>query len=98
MQMLVANSFGHDRIWLAGDSAHQVIPTGGYGMNTGVADAAALAWKFAAMLQGWGGDNLLPAYELERHPVAVRNRKWSWEHMHVRVQIALNYVPDRISS
>ena len=57
--LLVANSFGHNRIWLAGDSAHQVIPTGGYGMNTGVADAAALAWKFAAMLQGWGGENLL---------------------------------------
>jgi 2-polyprenyl-6-methoxyphenol hydroxylase-like FAD-dependent oxidoreductase len=91
--LLVANSFGHNRVWLAGDSAHQVIPTGGYGMNTGVADAAALGWKLAAMVQGWGGAKLLPAYESERHPVAVRNRTWSWEHMNVRVQIAQNYDP-----
>ena len=26
-----------------------------------------------AMVQGWGGEKLLPAYETERRPVAVRN-------------------------
>ena len=27
------------RVFLAGDAAHQNVPTGGYGMNTGIADA-----------------------------------------------------------
>lgn len=31
--------------YLAGDSAHQNIPTGGYGMNMGIADAWDLGWK-----------------------------------------------------
>lgn len=33
------------RVFLAGDSAHQNIPTGGYGMNMGLADAYDLGWK-----------------------------------------------------
>jgi hypothetical protein len=42
-------------------------------MNTGVDDAANLAWKLAAMVQGWGGSALLASYEAERKPIAVRN-------------------------
>jgi hypothetical protein len=52
---------------------HLFTPTGGLGMNTGIDDAANLAWKLAAVLQGWGGPELLASYEAERHPVAVRN-------------------------
>ena len=37
------------RVFLAGDSAHQNIPTGGYGMNMGVADAYNLGWKVCGM-------------------------------------------------
>jgi 2-polyprenyl-6-methoxyphenol hydroxylase-like FAD-dependent oxidoreductase len=70
---LVADSFGRGRIFLAGDSAHLFSPTGGLGMNTGIDDAANLAWKLAASVQGWGGENLLRTYEIERRPVAVRN-------------------------
>jgi len=33
------------RLFLAGDAAHQNIPTGGYGMNMGIADAYDLGWK-----------------------------------------------------
>jgi hypothetical protein len=42
-------------------------------MNTGLEDAANLAWKLAASIQGWGGENLLATYEMERRPVAFRN-------------------------
>ncbi|RFU81492.1 fad binding domain-containing [Trichoderma arundinaceum] len=61
------------RILLAGDAAHQNIPTGGYGMNTAVGDSFDLGWKLAAALMGYGGKDLLTSYELERLPVAVRN-------------------------
>jgi len=70
---LVADHFGRGRVWLAGDAVHLFTPTGGFGMNTGVDDAANLAWKLAAMVQGWGGPGLLPSYEVERRPIALRN-------------------------
>jgi 2-polyprenyl-6-methoxyphenol hydroxylase-like FAD-dependent oxidoreductase len=70
---LVAEKFGAGRVLLAGDSVHLFTPTGGFGMNTGVDDAANLAWKLAAMVQGWGGAHLLDSYEIERKPIAIRN-------------------------
>ena len=70
---LVAERFRDGNVFLAGDAAHCMSPTGGFGMNTGVGDAVDLSWKFAAMFDGWGGSNLLASYEVERRPVAVRN-------------------------
>lgn len=69
----VAPKFRHERCFLLGDAAHQLSPTGGYGMNTGIGEAVDLGWKLAATVEGWGGDALLDSYEAERHPVAVRN-------------------------
>jgi 2-polyprenyl-6-methoxyphenol hydroxylase-like FAD-dependent oxidoreductase len=70
---LVAERFADRRVLLAGDAVHLFTPTGGFGMNTGIDDAANLAWKLAAVLQGWGGPRLLETYEAERLPVAIRN-------------------------
>jgi 2-polyprenyl-6-methoxyphenol hydroxylase-like FAD-dependent oxidoreductase len=70
---LVAERFGAGRIALAGDAVHVFTPTGGFGMNTGVDDAVNLAWKLAALVAGWGGPKLLPSYEIERRPIALRN-------------------------
>jgi 2-polyprenyl-6-methoxyphenol hydroxylase-like FAD-dependent oxidoreductase len=91
--LVVAKRYGAGRVWLAGDSVHQVIPTGGYGMNTGVGDAVDLGWKLAAMLQGWGGSDLLASYEAERQPVAFRNRSASARHAGLRTQISHAYDP-----
>lgn len=74
-QFLVAKSFGRKRVFIAGDATHQYMPTGGLGMNTGVVEAHNLAWKLAAMLNGWGGKKLLDSYEAERLPIAKRNRE-----------------------
>lgn len=68
----LAESYGRGRVFLAGDAVHQLSPTGGMGMNTGVADAADLGWKLAAVLQGWGGPRLLESYDAERRPVGER--------------------------
>jgi 2-polyprenyl-6-methoxyphenol hydroxylase-like FAD-dependent oxidoreductase len=68
---LVAKHFSRGRVFIAGDAAHQMSPTGGLGMNTGIGDAVDIGWKLAAVLQGWGGNRLLNSYEIERKPVAV---------------------------
>ena len=69
---VLAESYGRGRVFLAGDAVHQLSPTGGMGMNTGVADAVDLGWKLAAVLQGWGGARLLDSYDSERRPVGAR--------------------------
>ena len=92
-RLSLADSYGSGRVWLAGDSAHQVVPTGGYGMNTGVGDAVDLGWKLTAMLEGWGGPSLLPSYEVERRHVGRRNREASARHSAVRMQIGRAYTP-----
>ena len=71
--LLLADRYGKDRVFLAGDAVHLVIPTGGLGMNSGVGDAVDLAWKLAGTLQGWGGPELLASYEVERRQVGDRN-------------------------
>ncbi|KAM5346072.1 hypothetical protein ACJ41O_009077 [Fusarium nematophilum] len=73
------------RVFLAGDAAHQNIPTGGYGMNTGIGDAFDIAWKLAAVIKGYGGPGLLESYEQERQPVAAQNVQRAAEHMSVHL-------------
>jgi 2-polyprenyl-6-methoxyphenol hydroxylase-like FAD-dependent oxidoreductase len=72
-QALVAERYKAGRIMIAGDAAHLFTPTGGFGMNTGIDDSSNLAWKLAAVLQGWGGPRLLDSYEAERKPIGYRN-------------------------
>jgi 2-polyprenyl-6-methoxyphenol hydroxylase-like FAD-dependent oxidoreductase len=68
-----ADRFTEGRIVLAGDAAHTTSPTGGHGLNTGIGDVSDLGWMLDALLRGWGGDQLLAAYNAERRPVAIRN-------------------------
>jgi 2-polyprenyl-6-methoxyphenol hydroxylase-like FAD-dependent oxidoreductase len=77
--LLCAERYSEGRVFIAGDAAHLVIPTGGLGMNTGVGDAIDLGWKLAATLEGWGGPGLLDSYEKERRPIGLRNVKASGE-------------------
>jgi 2-polyprenyl-6-methoxyphenol hydroxylase-like FAD-dependent oxidoreductase len=70
---LVAENFRNGRGFIAGDAAHMMSPTGGFGMNTGIGDAVDLCWKLAATLEGWGGEHLLDSYTRERQPVGARN-------------------------
>lgn len=59
----------HGRILLAGDAAHVHSPAGGQGMNTGIQDAANLAWKLALVYKGAASSSLMDTYQTERHPV-----------------------------
>jgi hypothetical protein len=91
LNLLLADRYQVGRVFIAGDAAHLVIPTGGLGMNSGVGDAIDLGWKLAATLAGWGGPKLLESYEIERRQVGDRNigasryaflgrRKWRSEY------------------
>ncbi|MFS8096723.1 FAD-dependent monooxygenase [Lentzea alba] len=66
----VASNFRSGRVFLVGDSAHTLSPSGGFGMNTGICGAADLGWKLAAEIAGWAGPGLLDSYTTERQPVA----------------------------
>jgi len=65
------------RVFLAGDSAHIHSPVGAQGMNTGLQDAANLAWKLTLALRGDLPANLLDTYHQERWPVGQKIIKFT---------------------
>ena len=73
MSAQVATNYGRARTWLLGDAAHRFPPTGGLGMNTGIADAHGVAWKIALVDAGRAPASLVETYGRERRPVARRN-------------------------
>ncbi|MFF5365525.1 FAD-dependent oxidoreductase [Streptomyces sp. NPDC013187] len=66
----VADTFATRRVFVAGDAAHVMPPTGAFGASTGIQDAYNLAWKLALVLSGTAGPGLLESYDAERRPVA----------------------------
>ena len=68
-RMLLADRYRSGRLFIVGDAAHQNPPWGGHGFNTGVGDAVNLGWKLAAVIAGWGPDELLDSYGRERRPI-----------------------------
>lgn len=71
-RMLLAPEYSRGNVFLVGDAAHLNPPWGGHGFNTCIGDAANLAWKLAAVINGWAGPGLLASYGDERRPVAAR--------------------------
>ena len=70
MTCQVADRYRDGNVFLVGDAAHRFPPTGGMGMNTGLADAFNLTWKIASVLAGKAEEDLLATYDVERQPVA----------------------------
>jgi putative polyketide hydroxylase len=73
---IVADRYRVGDVFLAGDAAHEMPPTGGFGLNTGVQDVHNLAWKIAAVLRGKANQSLLDSYHAERQPfgeIVTRN-------------------------
>ncbi|KAH8588303.1 FAD binding domain-containing protein [Bisporella sp. PMI_857] len=76
-ECVLASEYRKGRIFVAGDAAHRHPPTGGLGLNTGIADAHNLAWKLALVLKGRASKSLLNTYEVERRPAGKRNCDWA---------------------
>jgi putative polyketide hydroxylase len=66
----VADELALGRVFLVGDAAHTMPPTGGLGGQTAIQDAYDIAWKLAFVLQGDAAPALLDTYASERQPVA----------------------------
>jgi p-hydroxybenzoate 3-monooxygenase len=61
MRSFVAEPMRHDRLFIAGDAAHIVPPTGAKGLNLAVSDVTVLAEAFGAWYSS-GSTGLLDAY------------------------------------
>lgn len=62
----LAESFGGDRIWLAGDAGHLTGPVGMQSMNIGVSEGHQLGGLLADVLEGQAEPRVLDAYASER--------------------------------
>jgi 3-(3-hydroxy-phenyl)propionate hydroxylase len=67
---LNADQYRVGRVFLIGDAAHMMPPFAGQGLNSGIRDAANLAWKLAAVIGGRSPAAILDSYESERRPQA----------------------------
>ncbi|PFG29257.1 2-polyprenyl-6-methoxyphenol hydroxylase-like FAD-dependent oxidoreductase [Paramicrobacterium agarici] len=66
----IASAYRRGRVLLAGDAAHVHNAVGAPGLNVGLQDAACLAWRLAAAVQGHS--DALGGYETDRRPAAER--------------------------
>ena len=73
MSAQIADAYRHGRTFLVGDAEHRFPPTGGLGLNTGVADVHNILWKLEAVESGRADESILETYEAERRPVAQFN-------------------------
>lgn len=92
---LITQQYSVGNVFMAGDACHQYMPTGGYGMNTGIAEVGNLTWKLAAAVHGWGGSALLDSYHHERFPIANLSMETSKRHLGVRFAIAQMYAENK---
>lgn len=84
-----AEHYRNNRVFLAGDAAHVMPPTGGFGGNTGIVDAHNLAWKLSAVLHGTAGEDLLDSYEPERRPAGEMTSEQAYSRYVLRVDPTL---------
>ncbi|ROO87617.1 3-(3-hydroxy-phenyl)propionate hydroxylase [Actinocorallia herbida] len=74
---VVADAWRAGRVLLLGDAAHMMPPFAGQGLNSGIRDAANVAWKLAGVWHGEFGERVLDTYETERKPHAFATVRFS---------------------
>jgi len=71
---LTLDGYRHGRVLFAGDSAHLLPIFGVRGMNSGLVDAANLAWKLAHVIKGDAHHSLLDSYGVEQREAFEQHR------------------------
>ncbi|MPR01456.1 hypothetical protein F0169_04800 [Pseudomonas sp. MAFF 212408] len=61
-----ANTFKNKRVFIVGDAAHAMSPSGAQGLNTGFQDAVNLGWKLGGVMNGSLSPHILETYTRER--------------------------------
>jgi 2-polyprenyl-6-methoxyphenol hydroxylase-like FAD-dependent oxidoreductase len=92
---LLADRFRDRRAFICGDAAHLWVPSAGYGMNAGIADAMNLSWMLAGVLHGWADPDILAAHEAERWPITEQVSRYAMN-TSLRVARTRQEVPDDI--
>ncbi|WP_431258500.1 FAD-dependent monooxygenase [Roseateles chitinivorans] len=96
---LVASRLRDDRVFLAGDAAHLWVPFAGYGMNAGIADGVAIAWKISAVLSGWSSTRMLDSYEDERLPITDQVSRYAMANLLENIEaVGKRRIPRSLSS
>jgi putative polyketide hydroxylase len=99
MSPKVARQLRIGRLFLVGDAAARLSPSGGLGLNTGLQGVHNLAWKLAFVINGGAGQALLDTYHEERHGVAhwtMQNTNRSADEIFGIVSIAMEDDWDKV--
>jgi p-hydroxybenzoate 3-monooxygenase len=88
LRSFVAEPMRHGRMFLAGDAAHIVPPTGAKGMNLALADVHVLSAALARYFES-GRDDLLESYS-----ATCLRRVWRAEHFSYSMTSMLHRAPD----
>ena len=94
----VADKWQHDRIFLAGDSAHQTPPFLGQGMNSGMRDVINLAWKLRLVQSGCCATTLLETYQAERYDHTHDLVSWAVDMGHLMQHMASIEAAERVGN
>ncbi|TFY57050.1 hypothetical protein EVG20_g8695 [Dentipellis fragilis] len=87
----MAEKFSVGRVFLAGGALRSLpLPRGAQGANTGMQDAANIAWKLSLVIKSLAKPTLLDTYEIERQPVVAEMLKLT-THLHSN---AFRQIPD----
>lgn len=96
MHIQLASTFSkQNRIFLVGDSAHAFVPTGGFGLNTGLGDVVNLGWKLAAVIKQGASSSLLSTYEQERRPISLHNLNLAQKNANDLMTLRKKYNPQK---
>ncbi|MEU8247488.1 FAD-dependent monooxygenase [Nonomuraea sp. NPDC048916] len=71
MGHVLAERYREGRVFLAGDAAHTMPPTGGQGGSTAIQDGCDLAWRLWLVISGQAGPAFLDTYDAERRPIGT---------------------------
>ncbi|NRQ40871.1 FAD-binding protein, partial [Nonomuraea sp. NN258] len=89
MAHVVADRYRAGRVFLAGDAAHTMPPTGGQGGSTAIQDGCDIAWRLWLVITGQAGPDFLDTYDAERRPIGTLTADAQLANLGVRMPAAV---------
>ena len=89
MAHILADRYRDRRVFLAGDAAHTMPPTGGQGGSTALQDGCDIAWRLWLVTTGQAGPDFLDTYDAERRPIGTLTADAQLANLGVRMPPAM---------